>query len=105
MRKISVSRDFSNVPAGRYYSDGPNSGQRFRVEKLVPALRQGSVEITLDAEGYGSSFLEESFGGLVREEGFDEFELRERLNFVSDDSTLVDEIWLYVASAQRNKSQ
>ena len=68
MKKIDISKDFSDVPAGRYKMDGPHSGERFRDDILIPALRTGEkVEVILDgAEGYGSSFLEEAFGGLVR---------------------------------------
>lgn len=68
MKQIDISKDFSDVPAGRYKNDGPNSGEQFRKEFLVPALQTDEkVEVLLDgAEGYGSSFLEEAFGGLVR---------------------------------------
>ena len=68
MKLIDISKDFSDVPAGRYKNDGPNSGEQFRDELLIPALQTGGqVEVLLDgAEGYGSSFLEEAFGGLVR---------------------------------------
>lgn len=68
MKQIDISKNFSDVPAGRYKTDGPNSGERFRNDLLVPALQtRERVEVILDgAEGYGSSFLEEAFGGLVR---------------------------------------
>lgn len=105
MIKISVARDFSNVPAGRFYEDGPVSGQRFREKVLVPALAKGQVEICLDAEGYGSSFLEEGFGGLVRYEGFTESQLRSVLTFESDDDSLPVEIWGYISDAQKVKDK
>lgn len=65
--KINVAKDFSPTPGGRYKKYGPASGEAFR-EKLALYLSAGdSVEVSLDgAEGYGSSFLEEAFGGLVR---------------------------------------
>ena len=68
MKQIDISKNFSDVPAGRYKKDGPNSGERFRNDFLMPALQAGEkVEVILDgAEGYGSSFLEEAFGGLIR---------------------------------------
>ena len=68
MKQIDISKNFSDVPAGRYKTDGPNSGERFRNDLLMPALQTGEkVGVILDgAEGYGSSFLEEAFGGLVR---------------------------------------
>ena len=72
MKKIDISKHFSDVPAGRYKTDGPNSGERFRNDFLVPALHAGNkVEVILDgSEGYGSSFLEEAFGGLIRNTEF-----------------------------------
>lgn len=71
--KIHVARDFSRFPGGRYKKDGPYSGEAFREEMLVPALLEALksnsvVEVELDGTaGYASSFLEEAFGGLVRE--------------------------------------
>ena len=66
--RISIARDFSSSPSGRFPEDGPFSGERFRDEFLLPALKANdSVEVILDGvSGFGSSFLEEAFGGLVR---------------------------------------
>ena len=69
--EINVGRDFSPVPAGRRKEDGPFSGESFRERFLTDAIRN-NVKVTVDlsgTEGYGSSFLEEAFGGLVRELG------------------------------------
>src|SRR5258707_481379 len=71
-RKISIANDFSPYPAGRKRRDGPNSAERFREDILIPALKEAQehnarVVIILDGVlGYSSSFLEETFGGLVR---------------------------------------
>ncbi|MCY4289621.1 MAG: STAS-like domain-containing protein [Aestuariivita sp.] len=69
---IDVANEFNRWPAGRFRRDGRYSGERFREELLVPALKkQGTVTIEMDgAAGYGPSFLEEAFGGLIRKEGF-----------------------------------
>ncbi|MCC7080421.1 MAG: STAS-like domain-containing protein [Burkholderiales bacterium] len=99
---INVAQDFSKEPAGRYPEDGPNNGQRFRLEKLVSGLSEAQkLVIELDGtEGYGSSFLEEAFGGLVRDHGFTPQTLRERLVLVSKgDDTIPLEIWDYVDTA------
>ena len=59
-------------PGGRFVADGPYSGEFFRDEVLDPALRAAikqreKIRVVLDgAPGYGSSFLEEAFGGLLR---------------------------------------
>ena len=95
---ISIPQDFTRYPAGRYISDGSYSGERFRDEFLVPALRSAQrVEVHLDGTlGYGSSFLEEAFGGLVREAGLDRDFLRKRLILVSGDDALKREIYQYL---------
>lgn len=68
MKMIVIGRDFSDAPAGRTPADGPFSGERFRDEILVPALKENDkvvVDIS-EIEGVGSSFLEETFGGMIR---------------------------------------
>lgn len=68
--------DHAPSPGGRFVSDGPFSGEWFREEMLRPALSaadsQGDrVIVILDGtSGYGSSFLEEAFGGLIRKGAF-----------------------------------
>ncbi len=53
---------------------------------LVPALEQNTViEVILDgAEGYGSSFLEEAFGGLVRAHSYSKEFLDSHLKIISN---------------------
>jgi len=48
-----------------------------------------------DVRGFGSSFLEEAFGGLVRN-GFGVEELKKRINFVAFDESLKEEIRYYI---------
>lgn len=94
---ISIARDFSPSPAGRYRSDGPYPGQAFRDDMLIPALREFSV-VTVDLDGtsgFGSSFLEEAFGGLVRN-GFTEVELKKKLKFKSSRPSYETRIWKYI---------
>lgn len=95
---INVVRDFSRAPAGRYVTDGPNSGERFRNDYLVPALaNHDAVTVELDGtRSYGSSFLEEAFGGLVRL-GYAAADLLERIQLRSSDPSLVTEIRGYLA--------
>jgi STAS-like domain of unknown function (DUF4325) len=97
-RQINIPQDYTRYPAGRYISDGSFSGQRFRDELLVPALHQADkVEVHLDGTlGYGSSFLEEAFGGLVRIAGFEQQDLMRRLVLISQDETLIAEIRQYL---------
>ncbi|MEA1942188.1 MAG: STAS-like domain-containing protein [Pseudomonadota bacterium] len=101
--KISISSDFSPVPAGRVRSDGPYSGERFREEHLVPALNSEElVCVNLDGtEGLGSSFLEEAFGGLVRSNNLDYATLKDRLKIETKSHLLEFEVWSYIKDADR----
>lgn len=95
---INIERNFSRYPAGRYLEDGPYSGQRFREEFLVPALETGADKVIIEldgARGYGSSFLEEAFGGLVRA-GYSANDLLSRLELKGQDSSLLEEIKGYI---------
>lgn len=89
MKSIEIAKDFSEYPAGRVPKDGPYNGERFRKEFLVPALREAiahddKVTVILDGvRSFGSSFLEEAFGGLVRCEGYSNEDVLSRLCIVS----------------------
>jgi STAS-like domain of unknown function (DUF4325) len=73
---LSIAEKFSAYPAGRDDNDGDFNGQKFRRNFLVPLLKQAEgshTKVTVSLRGmksFGSSFLEEAFGGLVRNEGF-----------------------------------
>lgn len=73
MIKIIISADFSATPGGRYTKEGPYSGEEFRKKLLLPKFIeavQNNTELEVNLDGcYGlpTSFLEEAFGGLVRE--------------------------------------
>lgn len=100
--RISVALDFSPSPAGRFRSDGPFPGEVFRDEILIEALNQHQV-VTVDLDGtsgFGSSFLEEAFGGLVRK-GFSEKELRARLKIQSSRSSYETRVWKYIHDAEK----
>lgn len=105
-KMISIAKDFSSSPAARYRHEGPNSGQRFREEFLEPALREGGmVEVDLDGVvGYGSSFLEEAFGGLVRV-GFRFAELKHRLKIKSGLQTYQNRVWRYISDQDKRAAR
>lgn len=84
MKMIRVA-EHARSPGGRFKSDGPFSGEWFREEILSPALAQ-AIEVgeRLVVElggtsGYGSSFLEEAFGGLIRKRHFGPDQVRQSL--------------------------
>jgi hypothetical protein len=102
--EVDMARDFTRYPAGRLSADGEFTGERFRTEFLVPPLRAGKkIRLLLDgAMGYGSSFLEEAFGGLTRVEGFTSEEILQRIEFVTDDPSLFSEIKEYLRQVPAN---
>jgi hypothetical protein len=95
MEVLSIAKDFSRMPAGRVKADGRHSGERFR-EMYLPLLRRGPLTIDFDGTlGYGSSFLQEAFVGLVQEPGVD----TQNLTLVcTEDESIVTEVWRYVNS-------
>lgn len=104
MSIIDIAKDFTLFPGGRYISDGDYSGEEFRNKFLVPALKSNEIiDIYLDGtRGYGSSFLEEAFGGLVRLH-FNPEMLRERLNLITSRPALKEEILDYIQQAGSTK--
>jgi len=102
-QKIRIADDFTQFPFGRYRNEGEHSGEVFREEYLWPILSRGdNVEINLDGVlgGLGSSFLEEVFGGMIRDHNYTPERLRERVLIVSDeDPSLVTRTWEYVKRA------
>lgn len=102
-RLIKIAKDFYDAPAGRFPEDGDYHGQRFRTEHLLPALEAGDdILVDMDGtDGYGSSFLEEAFGGLVRLCGYTSEQLHKRITLKSDeDESFIEEVWDYIDSAR-----
>jgi STAS-like domain of unknown function (DUF4325) len=104
---LDIANSFSKEPAGRFRTDGSSSGEVFREDHLIPALTVAEVvEVNLDGtEGYGSSFLEEAFGGLLRRLEMSEDEFRTRIHLKSDDDpSLITEVLGYVGDESRRKA-
>lgn len=101
MKVVSVARDFTRFPSGRFKRNGETSGEAFRESFLEkPLLRGETITVELDGTiGYGSSFLEEAFGGLIRALEITPSELRKLLLLVSADSILLEEINSYIDDA------
>ena len=108
--KIKIAEDFSKAPGPRYRTEGKYSGQQFREDILHPrvldALEQGVV-LTVDfdgAFGYGTSFLEEAFGGLIRENQICRAKLSSLFQFVSyEQPELIVEINAFMDQAERER--
>lgn len=107
---INIPEVFTRFPGGRYNVDKRDSGEELRECILWPKLQKAisdgeKLTIVLDGgAGYGSSFLDEAFGGLVREHHVDVNTLRDKLKFISvEDPYCVEEIWEYIENAAAGK--
>lgn len=103
---IDLAKDFSDRPFGRYLTDDPDrSAEKFRNDLLIPALKKYD-HVTVDLSGtvyYGSPFLEETFGGLIRH-GYHQDTLKDQLTIKHDKLTsIVDEIKQYMEQAESKK--
>ena len=105
---INVAEDFSRFPGARYPEEGDFSGEEFRKEILVPKLKEAlekgcHLRVVLDGSaGYSTAFLEEAFGGLVREDNFTSAQLG-IIEFVSEeDPTYIDDIKTYIEDAEQH---
>lgn len=69
---INIAHDYTKSPGGRFSTEGEYSGEDFRERILFPVYeecRKTNKKLTVILDGgygYGSSFLEEAFGGLAR---------------------------------------
>jgi hypothetical protein len=102
-------KSFSVVPGSRKMDEGKNahSGEEFREYYLIPkfeeALAKGiKLIVNLDGTiGYGTSWLEEVFGGLVRK--FNQEKVESTLDFISEEEPyLIDDIKHYIKDAGKN---
>lgn len=102
MSRPIVLRELTKFPCGRTPIDGVYSGETFRKEQLLMALRSPG-NVTVDLKGtvaLPSSWLEEAFGGLVREEKYTAHELNSRLILQTASPLISKQIWRYIASAE-----
>lgn len=109
---ISIAKDFSTIPGARFPEEGDFSGQDFRNNVLCPALKRAISSnevliVNLDGTaGLGTSFLEESFGGLIRNDKFTLDTLQQYIKFVSDeDPDYITEIKQYMSEANAQSIQ
>lgn len=106
MYRIDLAKDFSEFPFGRNSpEDGDFTGQKFRDDVLKPALDQlkdgDKIDVDLDGVviGIGSSFLSESFGGLVKKGYISKEKLLDILVITCEDEVYRQEIKKYINEA------
>ncbi len=89
---VSVARDFTPHPGPRYRWQGDFSGQEFRAKLVAWLARADRLFVDLDGtSGFGSSFLDEAFGGLIRSEGMRKDDVKARVIIKSE----MDESYKY----------
>jgi len=103
---IKISREFSPTPGPRYIHEGKFSGELFRQQVLFPKVSNAletetPFEVDLDGTaGYGTSFLEESFGGLIRIHKLSYDRIIELMTLKSDEEDyLIDDVNEYLKDA------
>lgn len=108
---LNIAKDYSRCPGARYESEGDFSGEKFREDYLYPKLKEAietgvKLEVILDGSaGYSTSFIEESFGGLIRNNQMTLDEIRDNMIIVSEeDPTYIDDINLYLENAWQHRS-
>lgn len=99
-------KEFSITPGSRELDEGKkaHSGEEFRIKFLEPAFKkilktENKLIVNLDGTiGYGTSWLEEVFGGLARIYGREV--VKNKLTFISDEEPyLIDDINEYIDNA------
>lgn len=106
---FNIAKEFGKTPSARKEEEGKLSGKELR-DIIKPMIRwcvNANQLFIIDMDGtagYGTSFLEEVFGGLVRIEGFTLSELEKCLVIKSEeDKDLEEEIWEDIRDADEEK--
>lgn len=103
---VKIAKDYSSTPGPRYEVEGSYSGEQFRKTKFTQIFREAinhNQKIIVDLDGvvgYGTSFLEEIFGGLIREDHLSYPDIVKKLTIISkEEPYLVEDIMLYLKEA------
>lgn len=102
IKELSVQTGLPMLPGGRYISEGKNSAEEFRDTHLAPALKDEDSydQVRVDFGGvtdFSAAFLDEAFGGLVRQHKMDGDFLKKRLVICTSEGDMED----YVRMAKR----
>ena len=104
---INIAKEYTRTPGGRFRKEGQYSGEDFRENKLKPAFERANrngekLVVILDGGfGYGSSFLEEAFGGLARQTKDER--LRDIIIISEEEPRLAKDIMEYITDALKEK--
>lgn len=108
--ELKIATDFSTTPGARYKEEGDFSGEEFREDVLYPKFKEAQDKgcrliINLDGTaGLGTSFLEESFGGLLRSNKLKYKDVVDTIDFISDENPdYIEEILGYLSDAHEKE--
>lgn len=106
---INIAEEYTKTPGARYIADGEFSGEDFRniiLEPRYKECKENNKKLIINFDGgygYGTSFLEESFGGLVRK-GYSCDELLKNIELISEEEPeLIDKVVKYIKEAVYEK--
>ena len=107
MLTYSIAKSYTDTPGPRYENEGKFSGENFRKTILINLIQQAKhqhTKLQIDFDGgygYPTSFLEEAFGGAVRETK--DRDLLPLFDFKSDEEpSLIQEVRKYIIDATEN---
>ena len=104
MKIINVANDFSILPGGRKISDGSHTGEHFYhilVENLNSLSEDEVLEINFDGGlSAGSSFLDQSFAGLIRNHILTKSQFKKRIHLTATEHPeIIEKVNKYVLNA------
>jgi len=101
---LCIAAEYSKTPGPRTRAEGKYSAEEFLdvllLQRFDEAVQSGKVLcVNLDGGyGYGTSFLEEAFGGLARKRGIQA--VLDSIDFVSNEEPyLRDDVFSYIREA------
>jgi hypothetical protein len=103
--KYVFIEEYTEYPGGRFVRLGPFSGEDFR-ETVLREIFETGKKIEIDATGvvtsFSPSFLDEAFGTLAKEYGYERF-LETVTLFSTDNPQLTEKMLYYVKRAANVK--
>lgn len=115
---INVGKDFTKRPMGRYASDGNSSGEAFYTNHLIPKLKalmeynkehpEDRKKLIIDfgtVSMCGGSWIEEAFGGAIRNSDIRPVELFDLIEVKLDGRKFLENIANNVYGDIRDEQQ
>jgi len=99
--KVFDVAEYTDTPIGRNALDGPKNGADYRENHIVPALGEYEI-VKLDFSktiGTTPSFLEEIFGGIIRDKILTPAELKRRTEVISKYESVKRNVIKYIDEA------